>query len=131
MQNKKRGAFLSSTNEGNNYRLNILYLILSLGLLLVTCNKQTSQNVTEVDIELEMLQKGSTDLENGKYDQAQLIYSRFISQYPEHPYVDDAAYRLAYISVIADEKNPYFNYKNGLVLFQKFDKSPNYLRKNY
>ena len=37
-----------------------------------------------------------------------------------HPYLDDAAYRLAYISIIADEKNPYFDYQKALLLFQNF-----------
>jgi len=92
-----------------------------LGVLLFTaCNKQTSQKDFESEIELEIMKRGADYLEMGDYDQAKMVYSKFIVKFPDHPYVDDADYRLAYICVIADDNNPYFDYKNAVILFQNF-----------
>ena len=66
------------------------------------------------------MESGSIYLEKGGYEEANMIYTKFIVKYPDHPYVDDAAYRLAYMSVIADIKNPYFDYNNAVTLFEKF-----------
>jgi outer membrane protein assembly factor BamD (BamD/ComL family) len=74
----------------------------------------------ETEPELEIMTRGSEYIENGNFNDAKNLYTQFIARYPTHPYVDDAAYRLAYISVIADDRNPYFDYKNGLILFENF-----------
>jgi outer membrane protein assembly factor BamD (BamD/ComL family) len=95
-------------------------LVFFSGFLLIACNNQKSHDLAESDIELKIMERGSAFLGKGEYDQAKNVYSQFILKYPEHPYVDDAAYRLAYISVIADDKNPYFDYKNGQILFKNF-----------
>jgi outer membrane protein assembly factor BamD (BamD/ComL family) len=87
---------------------------------LSACQRNNLHEKAESEIELELMKKASNNLENKNYDQAYVIYSQFVINYPTHPYVDDAAYRLAYLSVIADKENPFFNYKNGLSLFQNF-----------
>jgi tetratricopeptide (TPR) repeat protein len=61
---------------------------------------------------------GAAYLEKGAYKEAEGVYSQFLINSPDHPYVDDAAYRLAYMCVIADKRNPYFNYQNAEILFQ-------------
>jgi outer membrane protein assembly factor BamD (BamD/ComL family) len=65
-------------------------------------------------------QKAASSLENQDYQQAFDQYSLFISDFPDHPYIDDAAYRIAYIHVISDDKNPYQNYEKAALLFQNF-----------
>jgi tetratricopeptide (TPR) repeat protein len=68
----------------------------------------------------EIFEIGNAYVQDGKYQQAWEIYSRFILKFPTHTYVDDAAYRLAYIHVIADDKNPYYNYSEAFGLFENF-----------
>jgi outer membrane protein assembly factor BamD (BamD/ComL family) len=95
-------------------------VLIFLGFLLSDCNKQTSYEKPETEVELDLMKSGSAYLENGNFTQAQELYLQFVENYPTHPYVDDAAYRLAYISVISDDKNPYYNYEKGLILFENF-----------
>jgi outer membrane protein assembly factor BamD (BamD/ComL family) len=89
-------------------------------LFFTNCTKKTFNGNTENEIELDLIKKGSAFLENGEYDQAKIVFSQFIEKFPGHPYVDDAAYRLAYMCVIADEINPYLDYQNATILFQNF-----------
>jgi outer membrane protein assembly factor BamD (BamD/ComL family) len=90
------------------------------GFLLSHCHKNISNEKKESEIELEIMEKGSDYLNDGKYNEAHLLYSQFVVDYPMHPFVDDAAYRLAYITIIADEENPHYDYKNALLLFKNF-----------
>ena len=59
-------------------------------------------------------------VENGEFERAAEIYSRFLEQYPAHAYADDAAYRLAYLRGTADPDNPLLDYEKARMLFQKF-----------
>jgi len=104
----------------NPGRLYILFLILFFGFSFSSCNKQSSDQMPETEVELEVMIRGSAYLEDGNYEQANSVYSQFVIKYPAHPYVDDAVYRMAYISVIADDKNPYYDYKKALILFKNF-----------
>jgi len=106
--------------EVNRGKINFLFLIFLIGLLLSSCHKDGSHDEINNEIELDLMNKGAIYLEKGEYDQANLVYSQFLLRFPDHPYVDDADYRLAYMSVIADDNNPYFDYKNALILFQNF-----------
>ena len=107
---------ISGVNIAKFYTL----ICLIIGIFFSACNTYTSSDKTNNLIELELMQKGALFVEEGKYDQAYNLYSQFLTDYPNHPYIDDAAYRLAYISVIADEKNPHFDYEQGLSHFQNF-----------
>ena len=41
-------------------------------------------------------------------------YARlFEHRYPNSPFIDDVAYRLAYLHVIADDQNPFYDYGNA------------------
>lgn len=95
-------------------------MILILTLITWDCNQQITEDKSEADIELDIMQSAGDYLDKGNYEQAVSTYEQFITKYPNHPYVDDAAYRRAYISVIADEKNPYYDYKKAQLLFQNF-----------
>lgn len=72
------------------------------------------------NLEAEIFEIGNAYIMEGNYKQAQEIFSRFIMKFPTHAYVDDAAYRLAYIHVIADDMNPYFDYRKAVGLFENF-----------
>lgn len=97
-----------------------LFFLFVVGFLFRNCNRNITYADKDNQIEQDYIQKGSAYIEKGEYDQAKDVYSQFIIKFPHHPYVDDAAYRLAYMCVIADEKNPYFDYKNAALLFQNF-----------
>jgi outer membrane protein assembly factor BamD (BamD/ComL family) len=108
------------TNGDNNIKQTNLFVILILTFITWACHQHIAEDKSESEIELEIMQSASDYLDKGKYDQAHSIYEQFVNKYPSHPYVDDAAYRLAYISVIADDKNPYYDYKKAHMLFQNF-----------
>jgi tetratricopeptide (TPR) repeat protein len=72
------------------------------------------------NLETEIFELGNVYIMDGNYKQAWEIYSRFIMKFPTHAYVDDAAYRLAYIHVIVDDMNPYFDYLKASGLFKNF-----------
>ena len=95
--------------------------LLLLGIFILSaCNKNFSNQDSESELESQIMEKGAEFLEMRNYNQANKIYSQFIAKFPDHPYVDDAAYRLAYICVIADDKNPYFNNEKAQDQFQNF-----------
>jgi len=98
----------------------VLFLLFLIVTLFSNCHKNSTHDDYENDIELDIMERGSAYLEKGEYDEANIVYSQFMVKFPDHPYVDDAAYRLAYMCVIADIKNSYFNYQNAEILFHKF-----------
>ena len=111
---------MSLIKEVNLKKLNYFFLVLLIGFIFSDCHKNASNDDYNTEKELDIMNKGAAYLERGVYVDAERIYSQFIINFPDHPYIDDAAYRLAYMCVIADDRNPYFNYQNGLILFQNF-----------
>lgn len=122
---------MSSINEGKSlYPIKlaikpvaskkVLFLLFFIALFFSNCNKNSTYVNQENKIELDIMEKGAAYLDKGGYEEANMIYTQFIVKFPDHPYVDDAAYRLAYMGVIADTRNPYYDYKNAMILFQKF-----------
>jgi len=101
-------------------KLSNTLIILVLLTTVWACQPKSYQPDPSISVEAEILGRGNTYIDNGDYDQAYHLYSQFIEKFPRHPYVDDAAYRVAYLHVLADEANPYFNYQKATVLFQKF-----------
>jgi len=59
-------------------------------------------------------------VEKHAYEEAAQIYRQFLDHYPGHIFADDAAYRLAYLHVVADPVNPLYDYEKARLLFQKF-----------
>lgn len=110
--------YLISGQRDNLTRMIVVaFLIL---FVLISCSVKTDYDSSAPELEYEIMQRGTTYIENGQYEKAYIIYSQFIHKFPAHPYVDDAAYRLGYIHVIADDNNPYFNYGKAAGIFQKF-----------
>jgi outer membrane protein assembly factor BamD (BamD/ComL family) len=80
---------------------------------------QNSQNKTS-NPELQIMQRAGSYVERGQYVEARDIYTQFIEKFPDHPYIDDAAYRLSYLHLIDEEENPFFSYQNAQILFENF-----------
>ena len=59
-------------------------------------------------------------LKAGDYTKAQKYGRLFIRQYPRSAYLDDVAYRMAYLHIIADAQNPFFDYGKARRAFEKF-----------
>jgi tetratricopeptide (TPR) repeat protein len=111
-------AALFLINVRNNLSKSFLNIIFLSGIFLISCNQSTSQK--EKNLELEIMDTGKYYIESGEYEKAGIIYEQFIEKFPNHPYVDDAAYRLAYLHVIVDENNPYYDYEKAVIFFEKF-----------
>ena len=71
-------------------------------------------------LELSLFRQATERIERGDYQQAYEMYRKFLEKYPKHPYSDDAAYRLAYMHVIARADNPYLNYGKAREHFNNF-----------
>ena len=72
---------------------------------------------------MSLFRRATVLLDEGQYSQAGDLYTQFLEKYPKHPYSDDAAYRIAYLHVISDPENPYYDYQKARILFQKFIES--------
>ncbi len=59
-------------------------------------------------------------LKNERFTQAQHYAVRFKQRYPKSPYIDDVAFRLAYLHVIDAPNNPFFDYQKAYKAFQEF-----------
>ena len=99
-----------------------IIMILTLSLLLVLSSAGCSEDtpLEEPDPAKEILNSAALHIEKGNYEQAAMIYTAFLENNTDHPYVDDAAYRLAYLRVIADQANPYLNYQQAGLFFENF-----------
>jgi tetratricopeptide (TPR) repeat protein len=113
----------SMTNEPIKISKLCLYIgFLLIILLILGCSSsQSSRSIDEPYYrELSLFRRATDLLDESEYSQANDLYGQFLKKYPKHPYSDDAAYRLAYIHVIADSANPFFDYEQARILFQKF-----------
>ncbi|MBN2424826.1 MAG: hypothetical protein JXR46_08280 [Calditrichaceae bacterium] len=66
------------------------------------------------------IEKADLLLEKGQYRKAHKILTDLLADHPYSSYTDDAQYRLAYLHVVADDKNPYFNYRQARKHFMEF-----------
>jgi len=112
-----------STNGPSKHIQRIAAIFLS-GLIIVIgdCmpNGDRSGRQEPYYLELSLFRQATERLEQGDYQQAYAIYRKFLEKYPKHPYSDDAAYRMAYMHIIAQEDNPYFNYGKAKEHFKNF-----------
>jgi tetratricopeptide (TPR) repeat protein len=122
MLNKKRAAVWFLINVAINFRKISQAIGFLCGLVLISgCASQTARTYDEPYYrELSLFRHASGLLAAGDYEQAHNLYHQFIEKYPKHPYTDDAVYRIAYIRVIADPDNPYFDYQEARILFRNF-----------
>ncbi len=108
---------MSLISVGKLFNAVIIILLLSAAW---GCQPKSYTTDKALSVEAEILGRGNTYIDNGDYEQAYHLYTQFVEKFPRHPYVDDAAYRIAYLHVVASESNPYFNYQKAAALFQKF-----------
>ena len=106
----------------NFRKLSLSIGFLSLFVLILGCSLQDSARRIDEPYyrELSLFRRAGNLLENSQYSQAGELYTQFLEKYPKHPYADDAAYRIAYLHVISDPDNPYYDYREARILFQNF-----------
>jgi outer membrane protein assembly factor BamD (BamD/ComL family) len=68
----------------------------------------------------EVIEKADQYLGRGEYENYRKLLRTFIEKYPESEYADDALYRLAYLHVVWDRKNPFHNYREARQSFMDF-----------
>ncbi len=93
----------------------IYFLCHILILLLAGCSRPAGGGNNE-----DLLELASRALTGGNYRLAHDTYRRILDHPDDSPLKDDAAYRLAYLSVIADERNPYLDYEKARRQFRQF-----------
>ncbi|NOX90804.1 MAG: tetratricopeptide repeat protein [Calditrichaeota bacterium] len=104
--------------------------IISLILILGCRNPAlTRHDGTQIDDEERIIRIADGLLKNGEYEKARQYLISFKNSFPKSVYIDDAAYRLAYLHVIADSANPYFDYDRALKSFREFKQI--YPKSNY
>ncbi len=97
------------------------FFILPVSFLLACAAKPPIQSTAEREDQLARIFTHARSLvEKRAYDEAAQIYRQFLDHYPGHMLADDAAYRLAYLHVVADPVNPLYDYDKARLLFQKF-----------
>lgn len=98
--------------------------ILGFALLLSCTVKSVNKSADSVPIQKEEKALRLIDrlLQQGAYQKAHRYLLVLQSADSLSPFADDVAYRLAYLHVIADSANPYFNYRQAWQAFRRFRK---------
>jgi outer membrane protein assembly factor BamD (BamD/ComL family) len=78
-----------------------------------------NENNKRTALEKELVGNADKLFKNKKYSDGVRLLTNYLKKYPDSQYSDDAAYRLAYVCVIADKENSYYNYKNAELRFRK------------
>ncbi len=95
-------------------RIVFLYLLLYL-ISCSTIRKQDNSNTN--DLERKLIEKADRHFTDRKYMEGVTLLQNYLERFSVSEYSDDAVYRLAYVCVIADESNKYYNYKNAEMKF--------------
>ena len=101
------------------------YLFVSgiLIIFLLNCSsREIKKNDRAPDLQALIIQKADDYLKNKKFNDAEGLLKNYIKKFPDSYYSDDAVYRLAYMKVIADQANPYYDYIAAIEEFNKFRK---------
>ncbi len=98
------------------------FIFLLLAILMSSClsRQKMIQNELESTDERKIVLAIDSLLKNQQFEKAEHYGRLFLNRYEHSPYVDDVAYRMAYLHVIADAKNPFFNYSQALKSFRLF-----------
>ena len=91
---------------------------LYLSLYLISCSSLHEQNNKDTDhLEKKLIEKADYLFVEKKYDEGVNLLQNYLERYSTSEYSDDAAYRLAYVCVIDDKNNKYYNYKKAELRF--------------
>ncbi len=98
--------------------------ILGFALLLSCTVKSVNQSADPVPIQKEEKALRLIDrlLQQGAYPKAHRYLLALQNADSLSPFADDVAYRLAYLHVIADSANPYFDYRQAWQAYRRFRK---------
>lgn len=80
-------------------------------------------SVTSEKRQKEIILAADKALKEKKYRTAFRYLNFLLNNDPHSSFADDAAYRLAYLHVVADSGNPYFDYAQALKAFKRFKKN--------
>ena len=107
-----------------------LMFILMLAILFTACGvKQVSKKsqmtpaMSIVKRQEKLIVTADKALKEKEYSKAFRYLQLLRKKFSASPYADDVAYRLAYIHVMADNANPYFDYNRALQAFRQFKKN--------
>ncbi len=96
----------------------IIYLISF--LIIYSCAAGKKSTTESGNIGHKTIKKADEYLKNERYPDVQKLLSTFLNNYPNSEYADDAAYRLAYLHVVYNKNNPYYDYIQARKQFLKF-----------
>ncbi len=88
----------------------------------IACHAPASVSKKETR-EIQAFRQAARWIETGQYEKAHRFYSLFLRKFPNHVLADDVAYRLAYLHVIVDPVNPYFDYSAARTAFRRFKRT--------
>jgi|GEM_PF-5468780 len=104
----------------------ILLIGIVSGLFLLSCSsgamRTTADFASRKGKEKKALRLIDRLLQQGAYQKAHRYLLALQSADALSPFADDVAYRLAYLHVIADSANPYFDYQQARQAFSDFQK---------
>jgi hypothetical protein len=80
-------------------------------------------------LERELINKVDKLYAEGSYSHGVDLLLNYLERFPNSPYNDDASYRLAYVYVINDDNNKYYNLKKAEIKFREVIKK--YPETNY
>ena len=109
----------------NVFPIRAILFIVSGIFFIAACNPSLGKKGPEkssLDRQEHLLQSIDRLLEQRQYQQARCYLNLLQEKMTRSPLADDVAYRLAYLHVIDDSLNPYFDYEAALTAFQRFSK---------
>ena len=102
----------------NQITINLLFIL----LIAVSCNPSQAIDKKNDAREKVIIEQFDALIKSGEYKRAEKILRTFRHKYTGSAYSDDAAYRAAYLHVISDENNPFFDYWQANQKFITFPK---------
>ncbi len=81
---------------------------------------QNANPAPKATLQEKVIHQADEMYKQGRYMDGQLILKRFNEKFPQSALTDDAAYRLAYLHVIADAQNPFYDYTAAKQAFERF-----------
>lgn len=97
-------------------------IIASLVILTLGCNSNQVDIGSSQYQEQTIIEQSDALVKSGEYKRAEKILKAFREKSTASAYSDDAAYRLAYLHVISDDNNPFFDYWQAKQKFTTFPK---------
>ncbi len=93
------------------------------GLIFVNCSPVSRESSgRDQQLQAMLIEKADKLIAGKKYSEAESLLQKYLHKYPDEPYSDDAAFRIARLRVNSESENPFFNYQNARERFDDFKK---------